>query len=140
MPYIPAAIHLTGGIIIQLIKEPGIEKCYSTLAERVGGIDFHAGTLFDQEGYKYHIFREGHEIMMNPEGGYFDRGGKALEIVPEGLQGRQNLVDWHDVSDYWDMRRSLPDAPSSGKGWLCFGASQMVVGFRGTPSVWPDGQ
>ena len=91
-----------------LIKEPRIEKCYITLAERVGGIDFHAGTLFEQEGYKYNVFREGHEIMMNPEGSYFERGGKALGIVPEGLQGRQNLVDWHDVSDYYGKKDREP--------------------------------
>jgi len=87
-----------------LIKEPRIEKCYTALNERAGGLDFHAGLLWEQEGYKYDVFTKGRDIMTGGTASYFELGGKALGIVPEGLQGRQNLVDWHDVSDYYDKR------------------------------------
>ena len=85
-------------------KEPRIEKCYTALNERAGGLDFHAGLLWEQEGYKYDVFTKGRDIMTGGTASYFELGGKALGIVPEGLQGRQNLVDWHDVSDYYDKR------------------------------------
>lgn len=87
-----------------LIREPRIEKCYTALDKRVNGIDFQSGVLWEQEGYKYKVFAEGYDIMTSGAASYFELGGKALGIVPEGLQGRQNLVDWHDVSDYYDKR------------------------------------
>ena len=88
-----------------LIKEPMIEKCYSALSDRIGTIDFKAGTLWEQEGYKYNVFTKGREIMTKAEGGYYKSGGDALGIVPEGLHGMQNLVDWRDVSDYYAIKK-----------------------------------
>ena len=94
-----------------LIKQPMIEKCYSALSEQIGPIDFKAGTLWEQEGYKYNVFTKGHDIMAKAEGGYYKAGGDALGIVPEGLHGMQNLVDWRDVSDYYAVKKhTLLDA------------------------------
>ena len=88
-----------------LIKEPMIEKCYSSLSDRIGPIDFKSGVLWEQEGYKYDVFSKGREILTKAEGGYYKAGGDALGIVPEGLHGMQNLVDWRDVSDYYGVKK-----------------------------------
>lgn len=103
---------------MMLVKEFMIEKCYNKLSEKIGFIDFKAGTLWNQEGYKYSVFTQGHEIMTKAEGGYYKAGGDALGIVPEGLHGMQNLVDWRDVSDYYAVKNQTK---------LCLGLRQLFT-------------
>ena len=87
-----------------LIREPMIDNCFQALSDRVGTIDFHSGILRSQEGYKYDVAARGRDIMAKADGGYYKAGGDALGIVPEGLDGMQNLVDWRDVSDYYGVK------------------------------------
>ena len=69
-------------------------------------LSLHAGGLWRWEGYKYEIFKRGHELMMSvpwEKQGVLDTdvipkaANQALNIIPADWSRQENLVDWQDT-------------------------------------------
>ena len=77
-------------------------------------LSFASGELARRERYKYDVAERGNAIMRKvpwSEPGIinsnviYEVAGQVLHIIPKGWNRQQNLVDWHDVNYFWEMKQ-----------------------------------
>ena len=100
-------------IEFEFVSPEKLEKCYhawkAIMAKRQSDpsepLSFHSGVVFEEEGYKYDIIKQGKEIL-----GRFDwsasqlvGSGKIVQLALELLAIRPNHGDQQNLVDYRDI-------------------------------------
>ena len=93
---------------MKYVNVASLERCYELLAEKIAiqnpdnksmKISFHSGCVWEQEGYKYDVWRNAHDAIAaipwdEPE---LVGSGKIKEGALNALRASDNLVDWSDI-------------------------------------------
>ena len=132
---------------MKYVNVASLERCYELLAEKIAiqnpdnksmKISFHSGCVWEQEGYKYDVWRNAHDAIAaipwdEPE---LVGSGKIKEGALNALRASDNLVDWSDIIYFDDIRQTkelehalcgLYAPNASVKDELSFGALKAVI-------------
>ena len=132
---------------MKYVNVENLERRYKLLAQKIAkqnpdkksmAISFHSGYAWEQEGYKYDVWRNAHAAISAipwEEPGLVG-SGKIKEGVLNALRANVNLLDWSDIIYFDDIRnvKELERALSglyvpntSVEDKTSFGALQAVI-------------